>query len=120
MSPFATTLAYIGGAIFVVLFVWKSRDFYKEAWADAQANQFLSQKCRQVAIALTSLRWLLLIGSFVVLAIVSFKAGSLAIGLGVMAVWATSMIVLIIKITRSMPIKAKDLDNDSRQAPNGS
>lgn len=119
MSPLATTLAYIGGAIFVVLFVWKSRDFYKEARADAEANQFPPHKCRNVAIAHTTLRWLLLLGSFVVLAIVSFKAGSLAIGLGVMALWACLMIALIIKITRSMPIKAKDLDNDNRQAPTG-
>ena len=119
MSPLATTLAYIGGAIFVVLFVWKSRDFYKEAWADAQANQFPPRKCLHVAIAHTTLRWLLLIGSFVVLAIVSFKAESLAIGLGVMAVWATSLIVLIIKITRSMPIKAKDLAKDDQHAPKG-
>ena len=119
MSPLATALAYIGGAIFVVLFVWKSRDFYKEAWADAKANQFPPRKCMHVAIAHTTLRWLLLIGSFVVLAIVSSKAGSLAIGLGVMAVWATSMIVLIIKMTRSMPIKAKDLDKGDGQAPKG-
>jgi len=117
MSPFATTLAYIGGAIFVVLFVWKSRDFYREAWADAQANQFPLRKCRQVAIAHTALRWLLLIGSFIILAIVSLKTDSFAIGLGAMAVWAISMIVLIIKITRSMPIKAKDLGNDRRQVP---
>jgi len=119
MSPLATTLAYIGGAIFVVLFVWKSRDFYKEAWADAQANQFPPRKCMHVAIAHTTLRWLLLIGSFVILAIVSSKAGSLAIGLGVMAVWAILMIVLIIKMTRSMPIKAKDLKKDDPQAPKG-
>lgn len=119
MSPLATTLAYIGGAIFVVLFVWKSRDFYKEAWADAQANQFPPRKCMHVAIAHTTLRWLLLIGSFVILAIVSSKAGSLAIGLGVMAVWAILMIVLIIKMTRSMPIKAKDLKNGNPQAPKG-
>jgi len=119
MSPTATIFACIGGAIFIVLFVWKSRDFYKEAFNDAQANQFPPRKCRQVAIAHTTLRWLLLIGSFVILVIVSFKADSLAIGLGVMAVWATSMIVLIIKITRSMPIKAKDLANVSRPAPKG-
>jgi hypothetical protein len=119
MSPAATIFAYIGGAIFIVLFVWKSRDFYKEAWNDAQANHFPPRKCRQVAIVHTTLRWLLLVGSFVVLAIVSHKAGSLAIGLGVMAVWATSLIVLIIKITRSMPIKAKDLANESRPAPQG-
>lgn len=119
MSSTATIFAYIGGAIFVVLFVWKSRDFYKEVWNDAQANQFPPRKCRQVAIAHTTLRWLLLIGSFVVLAIVAFKADNLAIGLGVMAVWATALIVLIIKITRSMPIKAKDLANESRPAPKG-
>ena len=119
MSPLATTLAYIGGAIFVVLFIWKSRDFYREAWADARANQFPPRKCRNVAIAHTTLRWLLLIGSFVILAIVSSKAGSLAIGLGVMAVWAMSLIVLIIKITRSMPLKAKDLDKDQPQSSEG-
>lgn len=119
MSPLATTLAYIGGAIFIILFVWKSRDFYKEAWADARANQFPPGKCRNVAIAHTTLRWLLLVGSFVVLAIVSLKTDSLAIGLGVMAVWATSLIALIIKITRSMPIKAKDLEQDNRHPTKG-
>jgi len=119
MSSTATLFAWFGGAIFVVLFVWKSRDFYKEVWHDAQANQFPARKCRQVAIVHTTLRWLLLIGSFVVLAIVTFKTGSLALGLGVMAVWATTLIVFIIKITRSMPIKAKDMGHEDRPAPKG-
>lgn len=119
MSPLATTLAYIGGAIFIILFVWKSRDFYKEAWADAHANQFPPGKCRNAAIALTTLRWLLLIGSFIILAIAFLKTDSLPIGLAVMAVWVFAVIALIIRITRSMPIKAKDLDQEHRRPPEG-
>ena len=53
---------------------------------------------------------------FIVIAIVTLKADSLAIGLGGMAVWVIALIVLIIKITRSMPIKAKDLDQEGQQS----
>ena len=75
MSPIATIFAYLGGAIFVVLFIWKSRDFYKEALNDARANKLPPQKCITVAITYTTLLWLLILGSFVVLGVTAIKAG---------------------------------------------
>ena len=112
MSPIATILAYLGGAIFVVLFVWKSRDFYKEALNDARANQLPPPKCITMAIAYTALLWLLILGSFVVLGVITVKANSLLAGLVVMAVWVVILIAIIIRITRLMPFKARDLKND--------
>jgi hypothetical protein len=112
MSPIATIFAYLGGAIFVVLFVWKTRDFYKEALSDARANQLPPQKSVTMAIAYTALLWLLILGSFVVLGVTAHKAGSLLAGLVVMAVWVVILIAIIIKITRMMPIKARDLNDD--------
>jgi hypothetical protein len=110
MSPLATTFAFLGGAIFLTLFVWKSRDFFKEAWNDAKANQFPPKKCLYVALAQTTLRWLVLVGSFVVFGATAVKADSLLAGLGVMAIWVIVLIAIIIKITRTMPIKAEDLE----------
>ena len=112
MSPIETIFAYLGGGIFVVLFVWKSRDFYKEALNDARANKLPPQKCITMAIAYTALRWLLILGSFVVLGVTAVKADSLLAGLVVMAVWVVILIAIIIRITRMMPIKARDLKND--------
>ena len=112
MSLIATIFAYLGGAIFVVLFVWKSRDFYKEALNDARANKLPPQKCITVAITYTTLLWLLILGSFVVLGVTAVKADSLLAGLAVMAVWVVILIAIIIKITRMMPVKARDLEND--------
>jgi hypothetical protein len=112
MSPIETIFAYLGGGIFVVLFVWKSRDFYKEALNDARANKLPPQKCITVAITYTTLLWLLILGSFVVLGVTAVKAGSLLLGLMTMAIWVIVLIGCIIKLARSMPVKARDLKND--------
>ena len=114
MSPIATVFAYLGGAIFVVLFVWKSRDFYKEALNDARANQLPPQKCAIMANAYTTLLWFLILGSFVVFGVTAFKADSLLFGLITMAIWVIVLIGCIIKLTRSMPVKARDLRNDQQ------
>ena len=112
MSPIATIFAYLGGVIFVVLFVWKSRDFYKEALNDARANNLPPEKCITMAITYTTLLWLLILGSFFVFGVVAVKAGSLLLGLMTMAIWVIVLIGCIIKLTRSMPVKARDLKND--------
>ena len=109
-----TPLAYIGGAIFLIAFIWKSYDFFKEAWKDAQANRFPPRKCFQIALAHTILLWLLILGSFAVLGITTLKADSLLIGLFVMAVWVVALILLIMKLGNSMPIKAKDRQDDHK------
>ena len=108
MSSLMTPLAYLGGAIFLIAFVWKSFDFFKEAWHDAKANQFPPRKCFQVALTHTALLWLLILGSFAVLGLTTLKADSLLIGLIVMAVWVVGLIVLLMKLSNSMPVKAKD------------
>ena len=108
MSSLMTPLAYLGGAIFLSAFIWKSYDFFKEAWSDAKANQFPPRKCLQVALAHTALLWLLVLGSFAVLGITTLKADSLLIGLIVMAVWVVGLIVLLMKLGNTMPVKAKD------------
>jgi hypothetical protein len=108
MNSLMTPLAYLGGAIFLIAFVWKSFDFFKEAWNDAKANRFPPRKCFQVALAHTILLWLLILGSFAVLGITTLKADSLLIGLIVMAVWVVGLIGLLIKLSNSMPVKAKD------------
>lgn len=107
MSPAATFLAYTGGAILIILFVWKSRDFYKEAWNDAKANGFPPRKCLCVALAYTTLLWLLIVGSFIVFGITAIKADSLIVGLLTMAVFTVIVIGLIIKMAAGMPVKAK-------------
>ena len=112
MSPAVKTFAFAGGAIFLILFAWKSRDFFKEAWDNARANEFPPRKCLFIALAYTTLLWLLLLGSFAVFGIISVKADSLAIGLGAMALWVIVIIGSIIKLTRAMPIKARDLSDD--------
>jgi len=112
MNSLMSPLAYLGGAIFLIAFFWKSRDFFKEAWNDAQANQFPPGKCLQIALAHTALLWLLILGSFAVLGFVTLKADSLLIGLIVMAVWVVAVIVLLIHLANTMPIKAKDLKKD--------
>ena len=112
MSTTATVVAYIGGAIFLILFVWKSRDFFNEAWADAKANQLPPKKCLAIAIIQTTLRWLVMIGSFVVFGVTTIKTDSLLAGFLVMAVWVVFLIAIIIKMTRSMPIKAGDSKTD--------
>jgi hypothetical protein len=112
MSSTMTSLAYLGGAIFLIAFVWKSYDFFKEAWNDAKANEFPPRKCFQVALAQTALLWLLILGSFAVLGITALKADSLLIGLVAMAVWVVVLIVLLMKLSNTMPIKAKDHKND--------
>jgi hypothetical protein len=112
MSPMIQILAYVGGAIVIILFVWKSRDFFKEAWDDARANQFPPRQCLYIALAHTTLRWLLLIGSFVVFGIISVKADSLVIGLAAMTLWVVVIIGGIIKLTRSMPIKAREISEE--------
>ena len=117
MSSLATTIAYFGGAIFLIAFVWKSRDFFKEAWADARANQFPPRKCLLIALAHTTLLWLLIIGSFVVFGIVTVKADSLLIGFLVMGVFAVVLIALLIRLTNSMPVKAKDLAKEEAAPP---
>jgi hypothetical protein len=53
-----------------------------------------------------------MIGSFVVFGVTVIKTDSLLIGLIVMAVWVIVLISIIIKITRSMPIKAGELKTD--------
>jgi TRAP-type C4-dicarboxylate transport system permease small subunit len=108
MNNLMTPLAYLGGAIFLIAFIWKSYDFFKEAWNDAKANQFPPRKCFQAAMAHTTLLWLLILGSFAVLGITTLKADSLLIGLIVMAVWVIGMIVLLMKLSNTMPVKAKD------------
>lgn len=117
MSPLAKAFAYFGGAIFLIAFVWKSRDFFKEAWNDAQANHFPPRKCLLVALAQTTLLWLLILGSFLVFGIVTVKADSLLIGFLVMGGFAVVLIVLLIKLTNSMPIKAKDLGREGQDPP---
>jgi|GEM_PF-2480201 len=112
MSTIATVFAFIGGAIFLILFVWKSRDFYKEAWRNAEANQFPPRKCLFIAIAYTALLWLLILGSFVVFGMATIKADSLLAGLVVMAVWVVALILLIMKLSSAMPIKAKGPEDD--------
>ena len=110
MNPsVATTMAWIGGAIFLIAFVWKSRDFFKEAWNDAKANQFPPRKCLLTALAHTTLLWLLIIGSFIVFGVVTVKTDSLVIGLLAMGIFAVVLIALLIKLTNTMPVKAKDL-----------
>lgn len=114
MSNMMTPLAYLGGAIFLVAFIWKSRDFFMEAWNDAKANQFAPRKCLQIALAHTSLLWLLILGSFAVLGITTLKADSLLVGLVVMAVWVVSLMVLLMKLSNTMPVKAKDPKDDRK------
>jgi hypothetical protein len=114
MSSMMTPLAYLGGAIFLIAFIWKSRDFFMEAWNDAKANQFPPRKCLQIALAHTSLLWLLILGSFAVLGITTMKADSLLIGLVVMAVWVVSLMVLLMKLSNTMPLKAKDPKADQK------
>ena len=111
----ATIIAWIGGGFFLIAFVWKSRDFFREAWNDAKANQFPPRKCLLTALAHTTLLWLLIIGSFVVFGVVTVKTDSLLIGLLVMGVFAVVLIALLIKLTNTMPIKAKDLAEGSRK-----
>jgi hypothetical protein len=112
MGSMMTPLAYLGGAIFLIAFIWKSYDFFKEAWNDAKANDFPPPKCLQVALAHTALLWLLILGSFAVLGITTLKADSLLIGLIVMAVWVVGLIVVFIKLSNTMPVKAKDRKDD--------
>jgi hypothetical protein len=112
MSPIATIFAGLGGVISVVLFVWKSRDFYKEALNDARANKLPPQKCITMAITYTTLLWLLILGSFFVFGVTAVKADSLLFGLMTMAIWVIVLIGCIIKLTRSMPVKARDFKND--------
>jgi hypothetical protein len=114
MSPAATAVALFGGAIFLIAFVWKSRDFFQEAWKDAQANQFPPRKCLLIALAHTTLLWLLIIGSFVVLGVATLKMKSLLMGFLAMGIFAVVVIVLIIKLTNSMPVKARDLMEKDR------
>jgi TRAP-type C4-dicarboxylate transport system permease small subunit len=106
MIPTATILVYLGSAIFLVLLVWKSRDFFKEAWNDAHANGFPPRKCLYVAIAYTTLLWLLIVGSFIVFGLTAIKTDSLPLGLMTMAVYSVVVIGLIIRMAASMPIKA--------------
>ena len=122
MNSSTPLIAYLGGAIFLIAFIWKSRDFFKEAWNDAKANQFPPGKCFQIALSYTTLLWLLILGSFAVLGIVTLKADSLLIGLIVMAVWVVALIVLLMHLANTMPIKAKDLKKDqgSRTEDQGS
>ena len=105
----ATIIAWIGGALFLIAFVWKSHDFFKEAWNDAKASGFPPRKCLLTALAHTTLLWLLIIGSFVVFGVVTVKTDSLLIGLLTMGVFAVVLIALLIKLTNTMPVKAKDL-----------
>ena len=112
MDSLMTPLAYLGGFIFLIAFIWKSGDFFREAWNDAKANRFPPRKCLQVALAHTTLLWLLVLGSFAVLGITTLKADSLLVGLIVMAVWVVSLILLLIKLSNTMPVKAKDIKDD--------
>jgi len=112
MNSLMIPLAYLGGTLFLIAFFWKSFDFFKEAWNDAKANRFPPRKCLRVALAHTALLWLLILGSFVLLGITTFKTGSLLIGLMVMAVWVVTLIVLLMKLGNSMPVKARDLQDD--------
>ena len=112
MNSSTPLIAYLGGAIFLIAFIWKSRDFFKEAWNDARANQFPPGKCFQIAVAHTVLLWLLILGSFILLGIATLKADSLLIGLIVMAVWVVALIVLIMRLSNAMPVKAKDRKKD--------
>ena len=109
MNSLMPLLAYLGGAIFLIAFIWKSHDFFKEAWNDAKASQFPPGKCFRIALAHTTLLWMLILGSFAVLGISALKADSLLIGLFVMAVWVVAVIVLLMNLSNTMPIKAKDL-----------
>ena len=111
MRSLMTPLAYLGGAIFLIAFIWKSYDFFKEAWNDAKANRFPPRKCFQIALAHTTLLWLLILGSFAVLGITTLKADSLLIGLIVMAVWGVGLILLIMKLGNTMPVKARKPKN---------
>lgn len=113
-SSVATTMAWIGGTIFLVAFVWKSRDFFREAWNDAKANQFPPRKCLLAALAHTTLLWLLIIGSFIVFGAVTVKTDSLLVGLLTMGVFAVVLIALLIKLTNTMPVKARDLAKQDR------
>jgi len=115
MNSLMTPLAYLGGAIFLIAFFWKSFDFFKEAWNDAKANRFPPRKCFQVALAYTALLWLLILGSFGVLGVTTLKTDSLLIGLMVMAVWVVALIVLLMKLGNSMPVKAKAKDRQDDQ-----
>jgi hypothetical protein len=117
MSSVATALAYFGGAIFLIAFLWKSRDFFREAWMDAQANQFPPRKCLLLALAHTTLVWLLIIGSFVIFGIATVKYDSLLMGFLIMGVFVVVVIALLIKLTNSMPIKARDLDKGDADTP---
>ena len=112
MDSLMPLLAYLGGAIFLIAFIWKSHDFFKEAWNDARANQFPPGKCFRIALAHTTLLWMLILGSFAVLGIAALKADSLLIGLIVMAVWVVAVIVLLMNLANTMPIKAKDRKTD--------
>lgn len=112
MSTIAAVFAFIGGAIFLILFVWKSRDFFQEAWRNAEANRFPPRKCLAIAIAYTALVWLLILGSFVVFGAATIKADSLLAGLVVMAVWVVALILLIMKLSGAMPIKAEAQKDD--------
>ena len=112
MSSLMTPLAYLGGAIFLIAFIWKSYDFFKEAWMDARANRFPPRKCFQIALAHTTLLWLLILGSFAVFGITTMKSGSFLIGLLVMAVWVVVLILLIMKLGNRMPVRARDRQDD--------
>ena len=112
MGSMMTPIAYLGGAIFLIAFIWKSYDIFKEAWNDAKVNEFPPRKCLQVALAHTALIWLLILGSFAVLGLTMLKTDSLLIGLIVMAVWVVGLIVVLMKLSNTMPVKAKDRKND--------
>jgi hypothetical protein len=47
-----------------------------------------------------------------VFGVTAVKADSLLFGLMTMAIWVIVLIGCIIKLTRSMPIKARDFKND--------
>ena len=112
MSSLMTPLAYLAGAIFLIAFSWKSYDFFKEARKDAQAKRFPPRKCFRIALAHTTLLWLLILGSFAVFGITTMASDSFLIGRLVMAVWVVALILLIMKLGNRMPVRARDRHDD--------